>query len=175
MRIFTFDATGFHEIGSGPQALHNTLANALGEPPMPPTNSLSIPLVGMHFRPPAKEVLSILPTGTPLILTPEPSNPYDPNAVSVLVDMGALPLDRVELLNAILPPNTPDASELCSRGPFHLGYLAATGAKTTRGGPGNTQALMLMSNGPVRSILGNAPEGYATVEIAPIPDITENW
>jgi hypothetical protein len=130
--------------------------------------SISIPLVGMHFRPPAKEVLSILPLGFPLEIRPEPTNQYDVNAVMVLVDMADLPVNLIPLLDNILSPMF-DACELCSNGPLQLGYLAATGMKTARGGPGNTNALMLISvNGleTIQATLGSAPEGYPVVTIS---------
>lgn len=41
------------------------------------------PLVGMHFRPPAKLVLKALPGGVALRLQAEPDNPYDAGAVQV--------------------------------------------------------------------------------------------
>lgn len=44
-------------------------------------------LVGCNFRPPAQGILNAIPTGTPLLLQREPENPYDPNAVKVLIDM----------------------------------------------------------------------------------------
>jgi hypothetical protein len=42
-------------------------------------------LVGMHFRPPAKALLAVLPSGAEVRLTPEPDNPYDADAVKVEV------------------------------------------------------------------------------------------
>src|SRR3546814_3524175 len=42
-------------------------------------------LVGMNFRPSeAREVVKTLQIGHTLHLEPEPSNPYDPNAVKVI-------------------------------------------------------------------------------------------
>ena len=46
---------------------------------------LTGPLVGMHFRPPAKDVVNLLPAGCPLILQRQPDNQYDINAVQVLL------------------------------------------------------------------------------------------
>lgn len=132
------------------------------------TTRLSIALVGMAFRPPAKEVLSVLPLGMPLILHPEPDNSYDPNAIAVLVDLAEYPVARMGLLQAVVSPGW-DASELCAQGPFHLGYLAASGGKPAKGGPGNAEALLMASayNGfeALQATLGSAPEGYAVVNI----------
>jgi hypothetical protein len=44
-------------------------------------------LVGNHYRQDGKAALPLLPEGQPLILEPEPTNPFDPDAVKVLVDM----------------------------------------------------------------------------------------
>lgn len=46
---------------------------------------LTAPIVGMHFRPPAKEVVNLLPPGTRVLLRREPSNEYDEFAVQVLL------------------------------------------------------------------------------------------
>lgn len=43
------------------------------------------PIVGMHFRPPAKDVLNLLPGGTELLLLREPDNAHDFSAIKVLV------------------------------------------------------------------------------------------
>lgn len=131
---------------------------------------LSIALVGMHYRKPAITVLDSLPHGMELILQPEPDNEYDPNAVAVLVDMTKLPTNRVALLDALLPEGF-SASEICAQGLFHLGYLAATGGKPARGGPGNTNYLLLLStleaegNPKPVATLGSAPEGYPVVAV----------
>lgn len=130
-------------------------------------SKLSIPLVGMHFRPPAKEVLSVLVNGTELILRPEPTNEYDMNAVMVLVDMAEFPVAKIDLLQVVIG-NKWDACEICAQGLFQLGYLAASGAKTAKGGPGNGEFLLLASSigqDNLEARLGNAPEGYPVVNI----------
>lgn len=128
---------------------------------------ISIPLVGMHFRPPAKEVLSVLPLGTELMLVPEPTNQYDMNAIAVVIDMAEFPVNRLPVLDAILREPF-DASELCAQGPLQLGYLAATGKKTAMGGPGNVEALNLISVHGLENIeakLASAPEGHPVVTL----------
>jgi hypothetical protein len=72
------------------------------------TETITTSLVGAHFRPPAKALLAVLPTGHPLFLRPEPTNEYDSNAV------------QVALRTAVL-----------SQEEWHLGYLprAAKGNK----------------------------------------------
>lgn len=131
------------------------------------TNRLIIPISGIHFYPPAREVLTVLPNTSILDLRPEPSNQYDMNAVEVLVDMAEFPVTRCELLDKLLrEPFT--ASELCASGWLKLGYLAASGAKTAKGGPGNMEALLMISTFGMENLeitLHNAPEGYPTVKI----------
>ena len=127
--------------------------------------TLSIPLVGMHFRPPAKEVLSLIPLGSKLILHPEPDNQYDSNAVMVLFNMQNFPVQQISMLEALIGYGGFNIHELMENEFFPLGYLAATGGKPARGGPGNTNALMMMSVGECRSTLGSAPEGYPVVNI----------
>lgn len=43
------------------------------------------PIVGMHFRPPAKDILNNLAAGTELLLEHQPENPHDGDAVRVLL------------------------------------------------------------------------------------------
>lgn len=128
-------------------------------------NDLTIPLVGMHFRPPAQKILAALPIGTELKLYPEPGNEYDRNAVRVVMDMTEFPESRRLLLEALLIGSGKTIEDLISEGPFMIGYLAATGGKPARGGPGNVEALMMMSRAEVVAHLGAAPEGYPTVVI----------
>lgn len=46
---------------------------------------INAPLMGVNFRPPeAKSVVDQLTIGQRLLLEPEPSNPYDSNAVRVI-------------------------------------------------------------------------------------------
>lgn len=46
---------------------------------------LTAPIVGMHFRPPAKDVIALLPAGVKLELRRQPDNEYDPFAVQVFL------------------------------------------------------------------------------------------
>ena len=125
---------------------------------------ISIPLVGMRFRPPAEHIVTALPLGSPLILYPEPENQYDHNAVAVLFDMREFPASKVELLATLLPPQF-DVHELVEQGHVHLGYLAATGNKTAKGGPGNIEALQVIECYEYDATLDLALEGYPTVKI----------
>ena len=60
------------------------------------------PLVGSHFRPPAKALLASLPAGFHLELRPEPSNPYDQNAIAVWLDATHLPQQAKDELQLTL-------------------------------------------------------------------------
>ncbi len=52
--------------------------------------SLRSPIRGAGFHPPANLVLKHSPSGLPLLIEADPSNPYDSNAIKVLVAKEAL-------------------------------------------------------------------------------------
>lgn len=89
-----------------------------------PRTPKSAPLVGMHFRPPAKALIQSLPSGYPLELRPEPSNPYDPNAVAVWLDARFLNDDAIDELTSTLPGMGHDIEELLATRWWQLGYMA---------------------------------------------------
>ena len=68
-----------------------------------PTKTISAPLVGSYFRPPAKIVLDVLPAGCELILEPDPHNAYDPKAIKVSVPTKAIPENQYVWLESELP------------------------------------------------------------------------
>ena len=95
--------------------------------------SYLVPLVGAHYRPPAKALLAHLPTGAQLMLRPEPDNPHDSNAIAVLVDPAQVPeSQRQELENDALSYGF-DLEEILSRDEWHLGYVKATEASWLQG------------------------------------------
>src|ERR1700743_3555069 len=54
------------------------------------------PIVGMYFRlkedgVPAQAIINNLPAGTPLELVAEPDNPFDPNAIKVVLNFRNVP------------------------------------------------------------------------------------
>jgi hypothetical protein len=49
------------------------------------SNPLRTLLVGQHFHPPAKIVLACLTAGTAVRLEPDPQNPYDSEAIKVIL------------------------------------------------------------------------------------------
>lgn len=83
-----------------------------------------VPLVGAHFRPPAKAIIQSLPAAYPLELRPEPSNPYDANAVAVWFDASHLDANAKEELESTLPGNGSNLDDLLSQRFWQLGYLA---------------------------------------------------
>lgn len=109
------------------------------------------PIVGMHFRPPAKDVINLLPGGCRLILMREPDNPYDVNAIKVLLpgfspegEHAAL-YDSMRLQAAAdefsaLPWNVDSLTD-----PLHLGYIDSkkTGRAADWSGEMDARQLMM--------------------------------
>ena len=97
-------------------------------------------LVGAHFRPPAKTLLSSLTNGTSLELRPEPDNPYDPQAIQVWLTSTDFirGLDEAKLLalaEALASQGfTPE--DLETQPEWHLGYIARDGNKDLAKVPG---------------------------------------
>ena len=89
-----------------------------------------VPIVGMAFRPPANDVIMLLPTGAKLTLLREPDNPHDVDAVKVLLDdfnENGPHANLLESLGEMLEADTYghlkwDADSLTD--PLHLGYVA---------------------------------------------------
>jgi hypothetical protein len=93
-----------------------------------PRQPATAPLVGMHFRPPAKAILQSLPAFYPLELRPEPDNPYDPNAVAVWFDARHLSPEAKEELESTLPGQGQDLESLLSQRWWQIGYMARESA-----------------------------------------------
>jgi len=90
----------------------------------------TLDLVGAHFRPPAKAIIQALPTSHPLELRPEPSNPYDANAVAVWIDAKTIPDDALEELRYTLPGMGQDIDSLMEQRFWHIGYIPKEHAAT---------------------------------------------
>ena len=90
----------------------------------------SLPLVGSHFRPPAKALIQSMPMAHPLELRPEPTNPYDSNAVAVWLNAHTLPDEALEELRHTLPGMGSDIDDLMAQRHWHLGYIPKTDAAT---------------------------------------------
>jgi len=82
------------------------------------------PIVGAHFHRPAKAILAILPTGTPLDLIPEPENEYDPNAIAIWLKSEHIPQNAAQELHSLSQPYGYSAEEILSPGEnWMLGYI----------------------------------------------------
>lgn len=137
--------------------------------------TLSCPLVGGHFRPPAKQVLSVLHSGCPLALVPEPENPYDPKAIKVMLDPADILVSQHEALAAALD-GVCDLDSVMLDGRLHVGYVADSTGKVCqkRGEPGNGQLAEVVNgwNGDgmewedVAASLTFAPDGQAMVTVS---------
>lgn len=84
---------------------------------------MTFPIVGAHFRPPAKGILAALAASTPLILIPEPGNPYDPNAIQVIVDLQQNDDQDWDLIERECSAFGFTIDQLRSQGRWHLGYV----------------------------------------------------
>ena len=132
------------------------------------------PIVGSHFAPPAKILLEHLPAGASLLLEPEPDNPYDENALLVLVDPAALPESQYPELELKLPGMGHSLEELLSSGKnLVLGHVAASGGKPLlkaaakgKAYVGTLEFLALLRNGTAREAsLGFDEEGLPVVRL----------
>jgi len=86
---------------------------------------MSLPIVGAHFRPPAKALLSILPSGTPLVARPEPENPYDANAIAVWLASANIPHTADEALAEAAAGYGFTVESIREVAEWHLGYIPA--------------------------------------------------
>ena len=93
---------------------------------------MPLPIVGMHFRPPAKALVATLRPGTPLVARREPDNEFDPNAIRVLVTsevIMAQPDPSGEFSAAIesaLSEFGFSLRDIAAQAEWHLGYIPAT-------------------------------------------------
>ena len=132
---------------------------------------LICPIVGSHFRPPAKQLLTVLPLGCGLLLRPEPDNPYDENAVQVLVSItSTFPISRWAELGQALDGTGFEPQDLVREekinGPLQLGYIPRSGTKTAKGGPGNVEVLQVLAQNPVlQATLTTLPDGSPAASI----------
>lgn len=138
---------------------------------------LSSLLVGMHFRPPAKQVVAALPGGTVLTLQPEPENPYDPHALQVLCSpRDCVPEGQYGALSEALDGTGQTLEELLEVPEFHLGYVAATGGKPlAKVGltAGNQQFLEFMAaHQQYTASLSFAPDGAPMVLLTVLSEDT---
>ncbi len=92
----------------------------------------SYEIVGAHFRPPAKALLSGIETGQTLYLRAEPTNPHDENAIQVILRSKDIPESSYDILEAELAGFGKDLSDINSQPDWHLGYIRREVAKVLR-------------------------------------------
>lgn len=122
-------------------------------------------LVGAHFRPPAKALLAVLPSGARLTLRAEPTNPYDAGAIQVLVAPSEVPEGQLATLGALAQGQGFDLETIMAEPEWQLGYVAAsTNKKAMSSGrwAGNLEWAEVV---PCEARLGFDEEGNPTVAI----------
>ncbi len=87
-----------------------------------------VPVVGMHFRPPAKAILQVLPMDHPLHVELEPENEYDRNAIKVMINSADIPKEAHSDLGTLAAGYGFDLDQILSQDSWHLGYVKATSA-----------------------------------------------
>ena len=111
------------------------------------TKNYQCALVGMHFRPPARQVLERLRLGTRLELRREPDNAYDPWAVEVWVSPAEIELD--EGFEEALAGAGCDLEELLAQEAIQLGFLGASPKLIEAGQVANRVVAEEMDSGEV--------------------------
>lgn len=111
---------------------NKAIRNGWASPESPKRFLGRAPIVGWHFVPPAETLLRHLPVGLPLILEPDPGNPYDAEAIKVMVSSAALrglPTPIQEALSADLPNQGATWETLIMDGEalWPLGHVARSG------------------------------------------------
>ena len=81
-------------------------------------------LVGSRFYPPANAFLQILSHGHPLVLMPEPTNPYDDKAIKVMLEPSTVTEAQWEQLRPSLSGYGLEVDELKDRTAMQLGHIA---------------------------------------------------
>jgi hypothetical protein len=90
------------------------------------------PIVGAHYRPPAKAILSGISPGTKLFLRAEPSNEFDVNAIQVLLKPQEIIDSDHENLDSELSGYGQEISDLWTQPEWHLGYIPKEVAKVLK-------------------------------------------
>lgn len=141
-------------------------------------------LVGSHFTPPAKAIISALARGARVRLVPEPENPYDSHAIRVLwyperqPDTGTLDLPEatIDALTATLPDFGEDIRDVEMAADEGIGYVighvSKSGGKPLRdreskgeGLSGNSEMLSAIIEWPHEATLDFAGDGSALIVV----------
>jgi hypothetical protein len=123
----------------------------------------SFPIVGAHYRPPAKTLLGVLSLGTKLTLMAEPENQYDPNAVAVWLNATDIKREAYDLLEEELPAFGFDLAQIIDLENWHLGYIPKAMAAKLR------EVGAVTPDNPVEVTFSLSPTGEPRVrfEVAP--------
>ena len=125
----------------------------------------TVPIVGAHFRPPAKAILAVLPAGTELRVVQEPENPYDTRAIAVYCSGAAIPQVFHQELEVQAQGYGFDLATILASD-WHLGYIAA---KAPKGYEGKLAGELFDRVSGAKAKLGFLPNGNPAVivELAP--------
>lgn len=83
----------------------------------------SSPIVGMWHHPPASGILRAAPENSPLTLHPEPTNPYDPNAIQVWITSKGIPTTNHDKLREELQGFGVSLEEFLQESEWMLGFI----------------------------------------------------
>ena len=123
----------------------------------------TMPLVGAHFRPPARALLSCLPAGAALRLLREPDNEYDTNAIKVIVETTSIPESQYTQLELLASGFGWSLEQILAQREWPLGYVAAKTGEAARLAP-------RLDNGEkFKSTLGFDSAGKPTINLEPLP------
>lgn len=120
---------------------------------MPKYTSL---IVGVHFRPPAKQVLAHCTAGVPIQLAEDNENAYDVAAVRVNFDPANIPASEYETLESELLEAGVTLEQLMSGGPIQLGFVSAQDGKPLS--KARLYEPELLGNQQVRELMGNGQD-----------------
>lgn len=89
-------------------------------------------IVGAHYRPPAKALISGLSSGTKLCIHAEPENQFDINAIQVFLKSENILINDIDNLNVELSTSGKNINDIQDQERWHLGYIRKELAKDLR-------------------------------------------
>lgn len=89
----------------------------------------SAPIVGSHWRPPAKAILQVLPANCPLVLRHDPENEFSTEAIAVYLRSADIPQSAHQELELHGPGYGFSLESILAQAEWHLGYIAEIGNK----------------------------------------------
>ncbi len=121
------------------------------------------PIVGMHFRPPAKAIVAHLPLDTELELRPDPENPYSTTgkAIKVFVNMADLSASFWAAAEADLASQGGEREELVIE-PIMIGFVAEA-----KNHEAQAEIFDLIEENPYTALFSRDPAGKPIVIVRP--------